>query len=70
VDPVSRRTQPLTAAPPGITPNGVALLPTTMGLWVAGLDRNGRPSVAVSHDDGASWSVHSFGSVPAPARLN
>jgi hypothetical protein len=35
-------------------------LPSTVGLWVPGLDRDGRPTLSVSRDGGATWATHAF----------
>lgn len=57
VDPVHHRTQPL-VTPGGITIEGVASLPASVGLWLYGLDHNGKPTVLDSRDDGRTWSTH------------
>ena len=72
VDPVAGRMSPLRRQPDlAADPNGL-LPPRADGrIWVRGTDpATGRPAVAASADEGATWSVRVFGDAPAtPAEL-
>jgi hypothetical protein len=57
VDPATSRWHPL-AAPPPLDVKTIGAVPTAAGLWLTGLDPTTRaPSVAVSRDGGATWTV-------------
>ena len=60
VDPATGTMRPLATQPPLFRPF-VQPAPADAGLWVTGTDPvTRRPTVAVSHDAGRSWSAHVF----------
>jgi hypothetical protein len=47
--------------------SGPELVSTLDGWWVTGTMPTGELGISVSHDDGATWTVHSTGVKPLPA---